>query len=84
MVEDGRVAGVAFQGLGGDTDNIGYIIPSLIVQNFLDALSFGASVPTLAGNTHYFGSCCSAALFKKMFGCPIRWGCVLWHRGHTL
>ena len=35
---DGRVVGVAFQGLGGDTDNIGYIIPALVCRNFLGAV----------------------------------------------
>jgi hypothetical protein len=29
---------VAFQGLGGDTDNIGYIIPSMLCKHFLYAL----------------------------------------------
>ena len=33
--DNGDVAGVAFQGLGGDAQNVGYVIPSLVALNFL-------------------------------------------------
>lgn len=38
FLANGNVAGVAFQGLGGQVDNIGYIIPSLLVQHFFSSL----------------------------------------------
>lgn len=42
--DEGRVVGVAFQGLeGSDAQNVGYIIPSGVVQNFLHAVGFGQS-----------------------------------------
>jgi S1-C subfamily serine protease len=32
----GDVAGVAFQGLGGDAQNVGYVIPAAVARNFLE------------------------------------------------
>lgn len=39
---DGRVVGIAFQTLGGD--GIGYIIPVLVLRNFLDSLEQNGNV----------------------------------------
>lgn len=44
FLANGHVVGVAFQGLGGAVDNIGYIIPSLLVKQFLDSLEVEAPV----------------------------------------
>jgi len=39
---NGTVVGVAFQGLSGYTDGIGYLIPAQVCQNFLAATAGGA------------------------------------------
>lgn len=42
--DEGRVVGVAFQGLdGGDAQNVGYIIPANTALNFLDAIERDAT-----------------------------------------
>ena len=46
FLANGSVAGVAFQGLGGQVDNIGYIIPALLLKHFLASLE--AETPALA------------------------------------
>ena len=35
---NGKVVGVAFQGLGGDVQNVGYIIPSKLALNFFHGI----------------------------------------------
>ena len=46
FLSDGRVVGVAFQGLGGShVDNIGYIIPAVLLQHFLRTVDGGNPYP---------------------------------------
>lgn len=47
VIQDGKVVGVAFQGLTG-ADNIGYMIPTTVIRHFLDDVA--------DGEYHAFGS----------------------------
>ena len=47
VIQDGKVVGVAFQGLTG-ADNIGYMIPTTVIRHFLDDVE--------DGQYHAFGS----------------------------
>ena len=47
VIQDGKVVGVAFQGLTG-ADNIGYMIPTTVIRHFLDDVA--------DGQYHAFGS----------------------------
>lgn len=48
VADSGSVVGVAFQGYAGSADNIGYIIPVSVVQNFL------ATVQAKRGRSSFF------------------------------
>ena len=46
---DGSVIGVAFQGMGGDVDNIGYIVPSSLAEAFLHDVAATGNGNTYVG-----------------------------------
>ncbi len=48
FAKDGSVVGVAFQGLSGHADGIGYLIPALVCTNFLRAVVGGRKYGTVA------------------------------------
>src|SRR6202011_1228632 len=42
VLQDGKVVGVAFQGFSGDVaQNVGYMIPTPVIQHFLDDIKDG-------------------------------------------
>ena len=49
--DNGDVAGVAFQGLGGDAQNVGYVIPSLVALNFLHRVAQSEAAASAAAGT---------------------------------
>jgi len=40
VIQDGKVSGIAFQGLN-DAENVGYLIPAIVVRQFLDDIKDG-------------------------------------------
>lgn len=65
---DGKVVGVAFQGLTR-ADNVGYMIPTIVVKQFLEDISDG-KVDEFSDLAISYQKYCQNPVFRKMIGLP--------------
>ena len=65
---DGKVIGVAFQGLT-KADNVGYMIPSIVAKQFLEDVADG-KVDEFSDLAINYQKYCQNPVFRKMIGLP--------------
>jgi len=68
VIQDGKVLGVAFQGLQ-QADNVGYMIPSIVVKQFLDDISNG-KVDGFSEIAIQYTEYCQNPTFRKLIKLP--------------
>jgi len=68
VIQNGKVIGVAFQGLS-NADNVGYMIPAVVIRHFLDDISDGKvdDYPDLAVD---YSEYCLNPTFRSIVGLP--------------
>ncbi len=68
VMQNGKVIGVAFQGVNGG-ENLGYMIPSIVVKHFLEDIADGKvdEFPDLAVQYRAY---CLNRTFRKLMGLP--------------
>jgi S1-C subfamily serine protease len=69
--EDGACVGVAFQSMGGDAENVGYIIPTPVVAHFLaDVDRAGGQACTGFPSVSFEWQPCSSPALRKSLNLP--------------
>lgn len=68
VIQKGKVIGVAFQGMR-QADNVGYMIPSIVVQQFLEDIKNG-KVDGFSELAVEYAEFCENPTFRKLIGLP--------------
>lgn len=68
VLQNGKVIGVAFQGLT-KADNVGYMIPAIVVKQFLDDIADG-KVDEFSDLAINYQKYCQNPVFRKMIALP--------------
>jgi len=68
VIQNGKVAGIAFQGLSA-AENVGYLIPSIVVQQFLDDIKDG-KVDGFSDLAISYREDCQNPSIRKILGLP--------------
>ena len=68
VIQNGKVIGVAFQGLS-QADNVGYMIPAVVVRQFLDDIEDG-KVDGFSELALQYTTYCQNPTFRKLIGLP--------------
>ena len=68
VIQNGKVIGVAFQGLQ-KADNVGYMIPTIVVKQFLDDIKDG-KVDGFSEIAIQYAKYCQNPTFRKIVGLP--------------
>ena len=68
VLKDGKVVGIAFQGLSR-ADNVGYMIPTVVVKQFLDDIKDG-KVDEFSDLAVSYQLYCQNPVFRELIGLP--------------